>query len=176
MCRTIAKAPHMARMVTRRVGDTFLLSGRKCSAMCATTARATMIRTQISRKLRFSFAVSNSSFKGYHLKHKIRPEKLSGRENKRTSSVRIFFHPDCTVGAGISPARRCVQRSRTCQRLTAGREFHPALKISVFCWVENMILLVEQIVKVLFFCYNKTPTSCHVSPPALPESRAGFLP
>ena len=42
----------------------------------------------------------------------------------------IFFHPDYTVGSGISPNQPCwtcaKQRSRT---VTAGREFHPALKI-----------------------------------------------
>ena len=42
----------------------------------------------------------------------------------------IFFHPDYTVGSGISPNQPCwtcaEQGSRT---VTAGREFHPALKI-----------------------------------------------
>ena len=39
----------------------------------------------------------------------------------------IFFHPDCTVGSGISP-----DHASRLAGFTAGREFHPALKIS-FC-------------------------------------------
>ena len=38
--------------------------------------------------------------------------------------VRIFSHPDCTVGFGISPNQ--PEGSRT---ITAGEEFHLALKI-----------------------------------------------
>ena len=39
----------------------------------------------------------------------------------------IFFHPDCTVGPGISP-----DHASRLAGFTAGRESHPALKIS-FC-------------------------------------------
>jgi len=40
----------------------------------------------------------------------------------------IFSHPDCTVGGRISlpPVFQTLENSRT---VTAGREFHPALKI-----------------------------------------------
>ena len=37
----------------------------------------------------------------------------------------IFFHPDCTVGPGISP-----DHASRLAGFTAGRESHPALKIS----------------------------------------------
>ena len=36
-----------------------------------------------------------------------------------------FFHPDFTVGIGIAP----ILRVATLADCTAGREFHPALKI-----------------------------------------------
>ena len=39
----------------------------------------------------------------------------------------IFFHPDCTVGPGISP-----DHASRLAGFTAGREFHPALKNMVF--------------------------------------------
>lgn len=38
----------------------------------------------------------------------------------------IFFHPDCTVGPGISP-----DHASRLAGFTAGRESHPALKIIV---------------------------------------------
>ena len=42
----------------------------------------------------------------------------------------IFFHPDCTVGIGIAPIQRVCARGLYGQPMpTAGREFHPALKI-----------------------------------------------
>ena len=45
----------------------------------------------------------------------------SGHKNAR---IRIFFHPDFTVGIGIAPIQRIALAD-----FTAGREFHPALKI-----------------------------------------------
>lgn len=39
----------------------------------------------------------------------------------------IFFHPDCTVGPGISP-----DHASRLAGFTAGRESHPALKNMVF--------------------------------------------
>lgn len=46
----------------------------------------------------------------------------------------IFFHPDYTVGFGISPnlrplGRGCSRAFLQYRKITAGREFHPALKI-----------------------------------------------
>ena len=38
--------------------------------------------------------------------------------------MRIFFHPDFTVGTGITPVRRMALAD-----FTAGGELHPALKI-----------------------------------------------
>ena len=40
----------------------------------------------------------------------------------------IFFHPDYTVGLGVSPNQPPNWRVAGC---TAGRDFHPALKIIV---------------------------------------------
>lgn len=42
----------------------------------------------------------------------------------------IFFHPDCTVGPGISP-----DHASRLAGFTAGRELHPALKIGC-CSIE----------------------------------------
>ena len=38
-------------------------------------------------------------------------------------TIHLFFHPDCTVGSGITPDQPFGSRT-----ITAGREFHPALK------------------------------------------------
>ena len=56
----------------------------------------------------------------------IRADKAPQRE-KTICSGKIFFHPDCTVGFGVSPnhALRLVG-------YTTGRELHPALKILLF--------------------------------------------
>lgn len=44
------------------------------------------------------------------------------------TTLPIFSHPDYTVGFGISP-NHVLMHLRT---ITAGREFHPALKTSLF--------------------------------------------
>ena len=52
----------------------------------------------------------------------------------------IFFHPDCTVGFGISPnhALRLVG-------FTTGRELHPALKMLFnCCYCTTLFVLVNQ--------------------------------
>ena len=43
--------------------------------------------------------------------------------------VLIFFHPDYTVGTGISPIQSGPLKGRRVAGFTAGRELHPALKI-----------------------------------------------
>ena len=40
--------------------------------------------------------------------------------------LHFFFHPDCTVGSGISP-----DQPKRLAGFTAGGEFHPALKIII---------------------------------------------
>jgi hypothetical protein len=40
----------------------------------------------------------------------------------------FFFHPDYTVGFGISPNQSPGQKPGGVADYTAGREFHPALK------------------------------------------------
>lgn len=40
----------------------------------------------------------------------------------------IFFHPDCTVGPGVSPDLLTLLRCRRSRAFTAGGESHPALK------------------------------------------------
>jgi hypothetical protein len=45
--------------------------------------------------------------------------------------AKTFFHPDFTVGPGISP-ESAPKRSRA---VTAGREFHPALKVLLYVQV-----------------------------------------
>jgi hypothetical protein len=53
------------------------------------------------------------------------PEQPPQAQDRTGSALDIFFHPDCTVGFGVSPnhALRLVG-------CTTGRESHPALKIS----------------------------------------------
>jgi hypothetical protein len=59
---------------------------------------------------------------------KIAPNtKYPGRENALLH-FRIFSHPDCTVGSGISPDQSC---HAGVAGYTAGGEFHPAPKILV---------------------------------------------
>ena len=70
--------------------------------------------------------------------------------------IRIFFHPDFTVGLGISPnhALRLVG-------CTTGRESHPALKNSYFfykfmictlkCFVKVFLIIKNNIVKEIIF-------------------------
>jgi hypothetical protein len=43
---------------------------------------------------------------------------------QKSCGFRAFFHPDSTVGTGISPVHAPSARAD----FTAGREFHPALK------------------------------------------------
>ena len=45
----------------------------------------------------------------------------------------IFFHPDFTVGSGISP-----DRANGSQTLTAGRESNPAPKIILFNYIVSL--------------------------------------
>jgi hypothetical protein len=61
------------------------------------------------------------------------------QKNIRCKNEKIFFHPDCTVGAGITPAQFEVpapkNRKRKVAGYTAGRELpkswtHPTLKTS----------------------------------------------
>lgn len=40
----------------------------------------------------------------------------------------IFYHPDSTVGTGISPVQPCITQVAD---FTAGREFHPAPKTNI---------------------------------------------
>ena len=41
------------------------------------------------------------------------------------AAQKIFFHPDCTVGTGITPVQLALAD------FTAGRELRPALKIHI---------------------------------------------
>ena len=46
--------------------------------------------------------------------------------------IRIFFHPDFTVGSGVSPDHAHAGNRHSLAGFTAGRESHPALKNMVF--------------------------------------------
>ena len=46
----------------------------------------------------------------------------------------IFFHPDCTVGPGISP-----DHASRLAGFTAGRESHPALKICLMALTISLV-------------------------------------
>ena len=49
-----------------------------------------------------------------------------GTESKTNKASFRFFHPDYTVGFGISPNQRLPKQPVAA--FTAGGEFHPALK------------------------------------------------
>ena len=84
------------------------------------------------------------------------PEQPPQAPNRAGSALGIFFHPDCTVGFGVSPnhALRLVG-------CTTGRESHPALKNSYFfyklmictlkCFVKVFLIIKNNIVKEIIF-------------------------
>jgi hypothetical protein len=47
---------------------------------------------------------------------------------RRQSTFNILFHPDCTVGPGVTPDL-LTPRERALAGYTAGGELHPALRI-----------------------------------------------
>jgi hypothetical protein len=62
------------------------------------------------------------------LKRKSVPEK-SGTRKKQT--LLFFFHPDYTVGSGISPDQQAARGLPMFERVTAGGDFHPAPKTAI---------------------------------------------
>ena len=84
------------------------------------------------------------------------PEQPPQAQDRTGSALDIFFHPDCTVGFGVSPnhALRLVG-------CTTGRESHPALKNSYFfykpmiftlkCFVKVFLIIKNNIVKEIIF-------------------------
>ena len=60
----------------------------------------------------------------------------------------LFFHPDCTVGIGISPIQLALAD------FTAGRELHPALKTLVFQLIVNLLYIFGKVLQSLFFLKN----------------------
>ena len=65
----------------------------------------------------------------------------------------IFFHPDCTVGFGVSPnhALRLVG-------YTTGRELHPALKIFIKLSMYKTIIFLSFSVKRIFLAFYTAST------------------
>ena len=45
------------------------------------------------------------------------------------SAESLFYHPDCTVGTGISPVHATI--SNGLRTVTAGQDFHLASKMTV---------------------------------------------
>ena len=76
------------------------------------------------------------------------PEQPPQAQNRAGSALGIFFHPDCTVGFGVSPnhALRLVG-------CTTGRESHPALKNS-YLFYKPMICTLKCFVKVFLIIKN----------------------
>ena len=68
----------------------------------------------------FHVCASNSDLKNKNTRRLI----FGQRQNPRKKHAAIFFHPDSTVGTGITPVH--AFRLADC---TAGRELHPALKM-----------------------------------------------
>jgi len=58
------------------------------------------------------------------------PDRNSGLRDDLYLCMQTFSHPDCTVGSGFSPDQP-LQKAHGLSFLsiTAGGEFHPALKI-----------------------------------------------
>ena len=65
----------------------------------------------------------------------------------------IFFHPDCTVGFGVSPnhALRLVG-------YTTGRELHPALKIFIKLSMYKTLIFLSFSVKRIFLAFYTAST------------------
>ena len=59
--------------------------------------------------------------------------------------IPVFFHPDCTVGTGISPVQLALAD------FTAGRELHPALKTLVFHLFAILLYIFGKVLQSLFF-------------------------
>ena len=76
------------------------------------------------------------------------PEQPPQAQDRTGSALDIFFHPDCTVGFGVSPnhALRLVG-------CTTGRESHPALKNS-YLFYKPMICTLWRFVKVFLIIKN----------------------
>ena len=82
----------------------------------------------------------------WHAETKKRPETigpraLDARMPRRYSGASTFFHPDCTVGFGVSACSHCRRITESCpaglysERLvgyTTGWDLHPTLKNFTF--------------------------------------------
>ena len=68
---------------------------------------------------------------------------------------KLFFHPDFTVGIGITPILRQSARGLSDNMPTAGREFHPALKMYSIAF---SIAPQRCLVKLCFLCYDYSVT------------------
>lgn len=78
---------------------------------------------------------------------------------RNTSLFMFFFHPDCTVGIGISPIQpRCHhRRSRTgmLPYITASRELHPTPKTHLMHHSITLQIMFGKSFLILFLLWNK---------------------
>ena len=92
----------------------------------------------------------------------MRPKKLLRALNRQAETgcmqiqnrpAAIFFHPDYTVGTGITPVQLALAD------FTAGRELHPALKNILFPSVLYRIMLYYSTIFYTFFTKHFTQNS-----------------
>ena len=90
------------------------------------------------------------------------PEQITYTQESISLRYTIFFHPDCTVGLGISPnhALRLVG-------FTTGGESHPALKILIQL---RLVYTIDSRLSILLF--KKVKRSVLSSVPIMPHSDA----
>lgn len=70
----------------------------------------------------------------------------------------FFFHPDYTVGVGVSPTQLALAD------YTAGRELHPALKNIRLFLTKNSLAYVIQVVKQYYLVFNTASHSLALKP------------
>ena len=96
--------------------------------------------------------------------HHLRAQTL--HSSIKNNCTIIFFHPDYTVGSGITPDHASRPAG-----FTAGRESHPALKISFFYHNTLYIICKAKVWKwqtpfhidfICQFCYSIRIDYCHL--------------
>ena len=110
MCNKAAMAPQIAVMHSLRVVDTRRMGSLR-SVSFAIKIRAAAIKMQTMTKKRFSrIANHNFSIIIPACKQKIRRESTLRAQFVQRICPKCFFHPDFTVGIGITPILRSLAR------------------------------------------------------------------
>jgi hypothetical protein len=65
------------------------------------------------------------------LENLLKPDRFQGEKRtlrRNDADPTVLFHPDCTVGSGVSPDLLTPPEGGRSRAVTAGGEFHPALR------------------------------------------------